>query len=122
MMKAMIKKQRGVTLSGLLIWCVILIFLSIGGMKVVPAYVEAQTIKGILKTVANDPDMQGGAPKDIREAYSKRAMMNNITVVDAGDIEINKIGGSLKLSVDYSKKIELVGNASLLLEFSLSNF
>lgn len=122
MMKAMTNKQRGVTLSGLLIWCVILIFLAIGGMKVVPAYVEAQTIKGILKTVAKDPDMQGAAPKDIREAYGKRAMMNNITVIDVNDIEINKAGGSLKLSVDYSKKIELVGNASLLLEFSLSNF
>lgn len=122
MMKAMIKKQRGVTLSGLLIWCVILIFLSIGGMKVVPAYVEAQTIKGILKTVGKDPDMQDAAERDIREAYSKRAMMNNITVIDARDIEINKSGGGLKLSVYYSKKIELVGNASLLLEFSLSNF
>ena len=121
-MQAMTKKQCGVTLLGLLIWCVILIFLAIGGMKVVPAYVEAQTIKGILKTVAKDPDMQGAAPKDIREAYSKRAMMNNITVVDAGDIEIDKAGGGLKLSVYYSKKIELVGNASLLLEFSLSNF
>ena len=121
MMKAMIKKQRGVTLSGLLIWCVILIFLSIGGMKVVPAYVEAQTIKGILKTVGKDPDMQDAAPKDIREAYAKRAMMNNITVIDVRDIEIHKSGGGLKLSVYYSKKIELVGNASLLLEFSLSN-
>lgn len=114
-------KQRGVSLSGLLIWSVILIFLAIGGMKVVPAYVQAQTIKGILKTVASDPEMQGAAPKDIREAYSKRAMMNNITVIDASDIEINKIGNSLKLSVDYSSKIELVGNASLLLEFSVSN-
>ncbi|MEQ1813550.1 MAG: DUF4845 domain-containing protein [Candidatus Nitrotoga sp.] len=121
MMKAMIKKQRGVTLSGLLIWCVILIFLAIGGMKVVPAYVEAQTIKGILKTVGKDPDMQDAALKDIREAYAKRAMMNNITVIDARDIEINKSGGGLKLSVYYSKKIELVGNASLLLEFDLSN-
>ena len=121
-MKAMTNKQRGVTLSGLVIWCVILIFLAIGGMKVVPAYVEAQTIKGILKTVAKDPDMQEAAPKDIREAYGKRAMMNNITVIDASDIEIHKVGRSLKLSVGYSKKIELVGNASLLLEFDLSNF
>ena len=121
-MKAMTNKQRGVTLSGLVIWCVILIFLAIGGMKVVPAYVEAQTIKGILKTVAKDPDMQEAAPKDIREAYGKRAMMNNITVIDASDIEIHKVGRSLKHSVGYSKKIELVGNASLLLEFDLSNF
>ena len=122
MMGVMIKKQQGVTLSGLLIWCVILIFLAIGGMKVVPAYVEAQTIKGILKTVGKDPDMQDASERDIRESYSKRAMMNNITVIDSRDIEINKSGGGLKLSVFYSKKIELVGNASLLLEFSLSNF
>jgi len=120
-MKATKNKQRGITLSGLLVWSIILIFLAIGGMKIVPAYVQNQTIKGIFDTISRNPDLQDATPKDIREAYSKRAMMNNINVVDVADIEISKVGSKLKLSAEYSVRIELVGNASLVLDFKPSS-
>ncbi len=120
-MNAIKNRQRGITLSGLLVWSVILVFLAIGGMKIVPAYVQNQTIKGIFDTISRSPDMQDASPKDIREAYSKRAMMNNINVVDVADIEISKVGSKLRLSVEYSVRIELVGNASLVLDFKPSS-
>ncbi|MFZ1547423.1 MAG: DUF4845 domain-containing protein, partial [Candidatus Nitrotoga sp.] len=121
MIKTIANRQRGVSLSGLLIWAVILIFAAIGGMKIVPAYIQDTEIKNILFTIANDPEMQGAQPKSIRESFSKRAMMNNINVVTAEDIEIVKDARGLSLSISYQAKIPLAGNASLLLEFNPSS-
>ena len=122
MIKTRVNRQRGVSLSGLLVWSVILIIAAIGGMKVIPAYVQDAEIKSILSTIVNASEMQGAQSKDIRESFSKRAMMNNINVVTANDIEIVKDARGLSLSVSYQVKIPLVGNASLLLEFNPSSF
>ncbi|MBK8569371.1 MAG: DUF4845 domain-containing protein [Nitrosomonadales bacterium] len=121
-MKTIANRQRGVSLSGLLVWSVLLILAAIGGMKIIPAYVQDAEIRSILSTIANDPEMQGVQSKDIRESFSKRAMMNNINVVTANDIEIVKDARGLSLSISYQVKIPLIGNASLLLEFNPSSF
>lgn len=120
-MKIMANKQRGVSFSGFLAVVVVLIFAAIGGMKILPAYIQNNEIKGIFDTIARDPEMQGAQVKDVREAFAKRAMMNNIKVVSPADIEISKDGGKLSLSVSYVVKIPLIANATLVLEFNTSN-
>jgi len=115
-------RQRGLSFSNFLLVAILLVFLAIFGMKIVPAYVEDRTIRGILETIAHDPEMQEGTPAAIRESFYKRAMMNNINVVGPEDVVIQKLpAGSLVLSVKYTVKIGLVGNASLLLEFDTSS-
>ena len=121
MINTIANRQRGVTLSGLLIWSAIIILVAIGGMKIIPAYIQNSEIKSILSTIVNDPEMQGAQSKSIRESFSKRAMMNNINVVMANDIEIVKDARGLSLSISYQVKIPLTGNASLLLEFNPSS-
>jgi uncharacterized protein DUF4845 len=121
MMKAMAEQQRGLTFANLLLGAFLIVFLAIGGMKVVPAYVEDRTIQGILDTVAHDPDMQDATPADIRQSFGKRALINNITEITPEDIIISKMPTGLVLSVSYKVKIALVGNASLLLEFNTSS-
>ena len=121
MIKTIANRQRGVSLSGLLIWSALLILAAIGGMKVIPAYIQDAEIKSILSTIVNDPEMQGAQSKSIRDSFSKRVMMNNINVVTANDIEIVKDARGLSLSISYQVKIPLTGNASLLLEFNPSS-
>ncbi len=120
-MKTMAIRQRGVSLSGLLIWVMLLIFAGIGAMKIIPAYMQNVEIKGILHAIAHDLEMQSAPVSTIRESFSKRAMMNNISVVTAEDIDIVKNSGGLSLSASYSMKIPLAGNASLLIEFNPSS-
>lgn len=121
MMKAMAKQQRGLTFANLLLWAFLIVFGAIGGMKVVPAYVENKTIQGILETIAHDPDMQDAPPADIRLSFYKRASINNITEVGPSDIVITKTSSGLVLSVSYKVNIPLIGNASLLLDFNPSS-
>lgn len=120
-MKIMANKQRGVSFSGFLMVAVVLIFVAVGGMKILPAYIQNNEIKGIFDTIARDPEMQGAQVKDVRESFAKRAMMNNIKAISPADIEISKEGGRLSLSTNYVVKIPLVANATLLLEFDTSS-
>jgi len=121
MMKIIANKQRGFSFSSFLMIVVVLIFAAIGGMKVLPAYIQSNEIKSIFDTIARDPEMQGAQVKDVRESFAKRAMMNNINVVSPADIEISKEGGRLSLSVSYVVKVPMIANASLVLEFNPSS-
>ena len=120
-MKGIANRQRGVSLSGLLIWVVVLALAGIGAMKLIPAYIQNAQIKDIFSTIALDPEMQTAPPRNIRESYNKRAMINNISIIDMNDVEISKDASGLSLSASYQMKIPLVGNASLLLEFNPSS-
>ena len=120
-MKRIEKRQLGVTLSGLLIWLVILVLAGIFAMKLIPLYIQNAQINEIFSTIAQDPEMQTAPPKTIRESYGKRAMMNNISIIDATDIEISKDESGLSLSASYQIKLPLVGNSTLLLDFNPSS-
>lgn len=120
-MRAMAYRQRGISLSGLLVAAVVLGVSAIFGMKLIPAYMQDAEIKNIFIAVAHDPEMQNAQVRDIRIAYSKRAMVANITAIRPDDIEISKSGDGILLSASYAVKVPLAGNASLLLEFNPSN-
>jgi hypothetical protein len=116
------RKQHGITFANFLLMAILVVFVAIFGMKVIPAYVENRTIIHILETIAHAPEMQDALPSDIRIAFDKNAMMNNITEVSGQDIEIQKLPtGGMVLNLKYKVKIALVGNASLLLEFDSSS-
>lgn len=121
-MKAMALHQRGITLVGLLTTAILIVFVAIGVMKVLPVYMQDRTIQNVLYTIAREPEMQGAQPKDIRDAFYKRATtMNNISAVSADDINIAKGPGGWVLSVTYQVKVPLIGNCSLLFDFDTSS-
>lgn len=116
---ANMKKQSGLTFANFLLVAILLIFGAIMGMRVIPAYVENREIQHIIDTIAHDPDLQDGTPVDIRNSWDKRALINDITVVNSQNLHIAKTpDGQLVIGVKYSVKVGLVGNVSLLLEFN----
>jgi len=110
-------KQQGLSLSGLLLWSVVLVLLAVLGMKVVPVYIENATIKKNFVAIANDPSLQGANAGQVRLAFIKRAQIDGITAVAAQDVKIVRNQGKTSLSVEYSVKVPLVANISLQIDF-----
>jgi hypothetical protein len=65
--------------------------------------------------------MQGASIKEIKESYGKRAYINAISDLSADDIDIEKEGTAIRLSANYSVKIPLVANITLVLAFNPSS-
>lgn len=113
----MLQKQKGISLSGLLVWSVILILIAIFGLRIAPAYIEYSTIKKNLTAIVKEIDPQDLDLNQIRLAFSKRASIDNIKSISGQDIKIDKKGGRIVLSAEYTTKIPLIANLSLIIDF-----
>jgi len=113
----MLQKQKGVSLSGLLVWSVILILIAISSFRVAPAYIEYSTIQKTLTAIVKETDPQDLDLNQIRLAFSKRASIDNIKSISGQDIKIDKKSGRIILSAKYTTKIPLVANLSLTIDF-----
>ncbi len=117
----MLQKQKGVSLSGLLVWSVILIFIAISGLRIIPAYIEYSTIKKNLTAIVKETDSQNMDLNQIRLSFSKRAQIDNIKSVSGQDIKINRENGQIVLSAGYTTKIPLISNISLNIDFEATS-
>lgn len=95
-----------------------LVLVSILGLKLVPAYIQNAEINKVFTEISNDSDMQKASAHDIRMAFNKRALIDNITAIKAEDIEIDNSSAKPLLSASYAVKIPLAGNVSLYIDFN----
>ncbi len=112
------KRQRGLSLIGLILTSGVLVFVALLGMKITPAYIEYFTIVKNLKAVAAQG---GGSVKELQGSFGKRADIDDITAVSYRDIEVEKNGDQYVLSVSYQKKVPLFANISVLFDFEATS-
>lgn len=114
-------RQYGMTMIGMLFVAIILIFVAVTALKLIPAYTEFFEIRKILKDIGGEIGSNGMTNSQIRERFDKRADIDNITSVKSSDLQIDRSGGRTIISVDYTFQTELIGNVSLLADFSASS-
>jgi hypothetical protein len=111
------KKQRGMGFLGIFMICVIIVLVSVAGMKIVPAYIEYFAIKdAINKVKAQSP----ATLRDVQMAYDRFANIGNIHDVTVADLEITRDNGELELSFAYPKKIHMFENVYVCIDFAAS--
>ncbi len=110
--------QQGIGLFSLVSIIAVVLFIVILGIKLVPPYLHNMQVERIFNVIASDTEMTNASEKEIRASYSKRATMDYINDLTADNIEVNKDGGKITLSAEYTVKIPVAGNISFLLEFS----
>lgn len=112
------RKQRGVSLIGLIMWLVVSIFVVLLAFKIGPPYVEYSAIKRQFKILANDPSLAGGNKREVEGAFAKRAVMEDIRSIGPGDLQIVREGDRVVISAEYSVRVPLFANISAYLEFN----
>ncbi|HUO45168.1 MAG TPA: DUF4845 domain-containing protein [Burkholderiales bacterium] len=115
------KKQSGLSLGGFIVVCFVVIFVALLGFKLFTPYTQYLTIQKTFRDIANDPEMKGASVRDIKMAYVKHSMIDNIDSVGPDDIDIEKDGDNITLSAAYSVKVPLVANVSLLIDFNATS-
>ena len=113
------RKQRGITLVGLIVTLGVLAFLAIMAAKLLPAYMEYGSVKKILRSMAQGGQTKGTV-RDIRYSYEKLNAIEDVKSVRGEDLEITKQGSDAIVSAAWSVKVPLVANVSACIDFEAS--
>ncbi|HEU5283288.1 MAG TPA: DUF4845 domain-containing protein [Burkholderiales bacterium] len=111
------RKQRGLSLIGLLLVSGLLVVVALIGFKVLPAYVEYLAVKKAVTDIARAPETRGGQVRDVQMAFDRRAQIDDITSIRGQDLEINKLGDGFEIIATYSVQVPLFGNVSACIDF-----
>jgi len=113
------KHQRGITLVGMLAAGIIIVIVGIAGLKIAPAYIEYFKVKKAIVGVAQTTSK--GTVGEVRQAFDRRAAVDDIDVITAKDLEITKEGNDIVISFAYPKRIPLFGNINMVIDFAASS-
>jgi len=113
-------KQKGLTLSGFMMWAIIFAFAGLFAAKLGPVYLEEITIKKHLTGIAKDPTYASGNRSEIERAYMNKAMVEKTESVGYKDIIITKTGNGIALSAQYTTCVPMVYNIRACMDFNPS--
>jgi len=111
------KRQTGVTLSGMMFFMLLLIMAAYTASRIVPGYMDYWVVGRALDHLAAQPDIQKSSDESIRAQFAKQLSLNNVTQVNRTDLLIERIPGGVKLSAALSAKHPFIGPVSLCLDF-----
>ena len=120
-MQATLQKQRGLTLTSMIVVGILLVIVVAFGMKVLPEVLDYMAVVKDMKAVAQDPSLRDASPADIRKAFDRRILIDNVSSINGSDLEIVKHGGNISINIAYSRKIPLFSNVSLVIDFEGSS-
>ena len=110
-------RQRGLSLIG---WVVVLIILAVFGtaaFRMVPAYMEYNTIRSAINSVLSDSKTAPMSEREVYDAIGKRFTINQVNAIGVRDLDIQKAGGQLSVGVDYEVREPMFYNVFVVMEF-----
>lgn len=113
--------QRGITLLGLLVASVVLVFAALLFMRLLPSYIEYFTLKKTLVAISNEVRGRGVNVNEVRRAFENRSVIDDIKSVRASDLEITRVGNDYTLAASYRKEIPLFANIGVYIDFEASS-
>lgn len=112
------RKQRGVSLLGVLVIGFMVGFALLLGFKLVPAYTEYFSAKKVLAALVNEQRNSG--PEEIRKAFDRHATIDDIKSFKADDLDIEQSKEGLGISVAYDNTVPLFANIYVLIKFQVA--
>ena len=107
-------KQQGVTLTGLIVALAVIGLVLVFAMRMIPAYIEYNAIKSAIAKVKDS----GGSIREMQQAFNRHTSVNDVEAVRGQDLVFTRIGEETQISFAYEKRLPLMGNVSLLIDFA----
>lgn len=134
-MKMNRKSQVGASMITWMAGIGLFVLMTSGVVKVVPLYIEFNSVKVLMKTIASEPDIKNADKRQIKRKIAKHLDINNLSRLEKsisesggkksgkkGPFKIAKLkkGNKRKLSVEYSATASWISNLSFLVNFKHS--
>lgn len=109
------RRQRGITLIGMLAWAVVVGFIGYVLVRAVPTLLEFNAIQKAIDNVAASPP---ATVAGIRNAFDRQKEIEySIESIGGKDLEITKENDKVVIRVAYDKEIELIKPVYLLVKY-----
>ena len=109
------RRQRGITLFGLMFWAIVIGVTALVVMRVLPTVNEFYTIQRAVDKIAREG---GTTVPEIRASFDKTKQIEySISSIDGKDLQITKENEKVVVSFAYDKEIELVAPVYLLIKY-----
>ncbi|MGD2118842.1 MAG: DUF4845 domain-containing protein [Chromatiales bacterium] len=112
------KRQDGLTFISWLIIFAVGGFFVLLGLKLVPIYLENQSVKSVVESLNNDPLVRKADTRGVYTLINKRLKINSIYDFPKENIKIKKTRNQLIVDITYDKIEPIVGNISVMVSFS----
>jgi Tfp pilus assembly protein PilE len=112
------ERQRGLTLVGFLFVAAVVLIAALVAFRMAPAYIEWYTVQRALENAVKDTT--DPTLNNIRRSMERKLNADYADAVSARDVEVTRQGNNIVASVSWQKKLPLVANVSLLLDFDAS--
>ncbi len=113
--RSVARRQRGVTMFGLMFWAIAIGAGAYIGLRVFPTVNEYLTIKRTIEKVAA---ASPGTVAEVRAAFERQKDIEySITSITGKDLEVTKENDKLVIAFAYDKEIPLYGPVYLLLKY-----
>ena len=120
-MRAGMRKQRGVTLTGMIMVSFVLVIALLLAFKIVPVYLDYAKINKQFKAMSEDPQIRAAPTlSNIKSAWFRQNAVDDIKF-DAETIQVRKEGGSIVIEAEYSVKVPLFKNMAACFDFHASS-
>jgi uncharacterized membrane protein YhiD involved in acid resistance len=111
---ALPRRQRGISIVGLIFFGLIVVVLLLIGAKLVPAVTEYIAIERAIQKIKNE----GTTVAQIREAFDRHAVIDDIKSISSKDLDITKDNDRVVISYAYAYQIQLLDNVRLVIDFA----
>ena len=110
------RKQNGLSIIGFVFVAVVLVIFAMVGFRVAPAYIEYYSVQKALQR-SLDEARDRNSTREIQNSFQRFADSGYIESVRGADVEVTRQGNEIVASASWTRKLHMVANVSLFLEF-----
>jgi hypothetical protein len=108
------RPEQGLSVTGLIMILAVLGFIGVFAARIMPTFMEYRAFVNAIRLVKSS----GGTVHEMQVMFDKNADINNATAITGKDLTISKESGETEISFAYEKRIPIIANATLLLDYS----
>jgi len=112
------RKQLGMSLGGLILLLLLLVFAAYTAARILPAYMDYWTLKHVLEnSLQTLPGESRLTAKGIRSRFQKELNLNNIKTVSGDDLSVEATQEGFKITAEYTVKEPFWREISICMDF-----
>ena len=118
-----IKKQQGLSFISWLVVAAMFIFVVVTVSKLIPSYIKYDAVKGIIDTIAQDPENKMLNKRAIMAKIDKHIDISSIYDLSSKQFKLEKVRNRKKvreLSVSYEDRVNWFANLDIVVVFNYS--